>query len=258
VFRRFEPTHRDLARFTTVVAERRENLRRLIHNLNLLNKELAGKSEELAQLVDTSAAVFRSFAAEDQNITEAVDRLPDALAQTTDTLGKVERFARTLGPAARELTDVAPAIDRANKAIRPLAEEATPIVRRKIRPFTRDAQPLVRELRPAARRLAGSTPDLTRSFVVLNHLFNLIGFNPNGREAPGNPQREEGYLYWIAWLQHNGNNAFASSDAHGVFRPVTLGGVCGAIRSSVADEPQLEFLQGLSGVLSDPNVCGAK
>jgi phospholipid/cholesterol/gamma-HCH transport system substrate-binding protein len=258
VFRRFEPTHRDLARFTTKVAERRENLRTLIHNLNLLNKELAGKSEELAQLVDSSAAVFRSFAAEDTNITEAVDRLPGALEQTTATLGKVERFARTLGPAARELTDVAPAIDEANKAIQPLAREATPLLRNQIRPFTRDAQPLVKDLNPAAKKLSAATPDLTRSFTVLNHLFNLVGFNPNGREGPEKAGREEGYLFWIAWLQHNGAAAFSTSDAHGVFRPVTVGGTCGTIRSSVADQPELEFLQGLSGVLSDPNVCGAK
>src|SRR3954449_7202126 len=41
VLRRFEPTHRDLARFTTAVAQRRTNLKRLIHNLSLLNGELA-------------------------------------------------------------------------------------------------------------------------------------------------------------------------------------------------------------------------
>ena len=258
VFRRFEPTHRDLARFTTKVAERRQNLRRLIHNLNLLNTELAGKSDELAQLVDSSAAVFRAFASEQGNITEAVNQLPGALQQTTQTLGKVERFANTLGPAARDLTPLGPKIDAANAAIKPLAREAAPIVRDQIRPFTRNARPLVRDLRPAAKNLNAATPDLTRSFTVLNHLFNLIGFNPNGREAAGTPNREEGYLFWIAWLQHNGTNAFSTSDAHGVFRPVTLGGTCGSINSIVQEEPQLEFLQGLSGVLSDPRVCGGK
>jgi phospholipid/cholesterol/gamma-HCH transport system substrate-binding protein len=258
VFRRFEPTHRDLAKFTEVVAERRENLRRLIHNLHLVNEELAGKSEDLAQLVDTSAAVFRAFASQDQNISQAVNLLPGALEQTTDTLNKVQRFADTLGPAARDLTPLGPAIEKANPAVTTLAKEATPIVRNQIRPFTRAAQPLVKQLRPAAKNLATATPDLTRSFTVLNHLFNMIGFNPNGREGPEKTTREEGYLFWIAWLQHNGTNAFSTSDAHGVFRPVTVGGACGAIRSSVAERPQLEFLEGLSGVLSDPRVCGAK
>jgi len=40
VFKAFEPTHRDIARVTAKVAERRQNLRRLIHNLNRLNTEL--------------------------------------------------------------------------------------------------------------------------------------------------------------------------------------------------------------------------
>jgi phospholipid/cholesterol/gamma-HCH transport system substrate-binding protein len=258
LLRRFEPTHRDLAAFTTKVAERRTNLRRLIHNLNVLNTELSGKDTELSQLVSTSSHVFRAFAVEQSNITKSVDLLPGTLHQTTTTLGKVERFAKVLGPASKALAPVGGAIDTANGKLIPLGKEGTPILRNQIRPFVRDARPLVRSLKPAASNLATATPDLTRSFVVLNHLFNMIGFNPNGKEAPGAPNREEGYLYWIAWLNHNGAAAFGTSDAHGTFRPVTLGGACGAIRASVAEQPQLEFLQGLTGVLTDSAVCGVK
>jgi phospholipid/cholesterol/gamma-HCH transport system substrate-binding protein len=258
LLRRFEPTHRDLAAFTTKVAERRTNLRRLIHNLNVLNTELSGKDTELSQLVSTSSQVFRAFAVEQSNITKSVDLLPGTLHQTTNTLGKVERFAKVLGPASKALAPVGGAIDRANGKVIPLGKEGTPILRNQIRPFVRDARPLVRSLKPAASNLATATPDLTRSFVVLNHLFNMIGFNPNGKEAPGAPNREEGYLYWIAWLNHNGAAAFGTSDAHGTFRPVTLGGACGAIKASVAEQPQLEFLQGLTGVLTDSAVCGVK
>jgi len=258
VLRRFEPTHRDLAAFTTKVSERRRNLRRLIHNLNVLNSALAGKDTELSQLVSTSSQVFHAFAVEQANITKSVDLLPSTLQQTTTTLGKVERFAKVLGPASKALAPVGPSIDRANHKSVPLGKEGTPILANQIRPFVRDARPLVRNLKPAAATLSKSTPDLTRSFVVLNHLFNLIGFNPNGKEAPGTANREEGYLYWIAWLNHNGAAAFGTSDAHGTFRPVTLGGACGAIKASVAEQPQLEFLQGLTGVLTDSAVCGVK
>ena len=258
VFRRFEPTHRDLARFTTVVNERRENLRRLIHNLTLLNTELAGKSTDLAQLVDESAAVFRAFASENQNITQAVNELPGALHQTTETLGKVQRFADVLGPAARDLTPVAPKIDAANKAILPLAKEAAPIINSQIRPFVRSARPLVRDLKPASHDLAAATPDLTRTFTVLNHLFNLLAFNPNGREAPDVKTREEGYLFWIAWLQHNGVSLFGTGDAHQIMRPVTLGGTCKTIRGTVAEEPQLEFLEGLTAFLTSSAACGGQ
>ena len=63
VMRRFEPTHRDLARVNGAVAERRRNLRRLVTSLNRLNGELASRDGDLAGLVTSSAAVLRQFAA---------------------------------------------------------------------------------------------------------------------------------------------------------------------------------------------------
>jgi phospholipid/cholesterol/gamma-HCH transport system substrate-binding protein len=255
VFERFEPTHRDLARVTSKVAERRTNLRRLITNLNKLNGALAEKDDELAQLVDSSATVFRAFASQDTNITEAVDRLPEALEQTTDTLGKVEEFARILGPATEKLGPAVRGLDEANDSLIPLAEEGTPILRDKVRPFVREAGPLVRDLRPTARRLAMSTPDLTRSFKVLNNLFNMVGFNQNGREAPDKPTRDEGYLYWIAWLGHNGGALFSTSDNGGIFRPTAIQANCQTIKGTVSEFPQLGFLQALTGALFDPRIC---
>ncbi|HEY3190722.1 MAG TPA: MlaD family protein [Solirubrobacteraceae bacterium] len=256
LFRRFEPTHRDLARFTTAVNERRENLRRLIHNLNTLNGALAAKSTDLSELVDTSSQVFRAFAREQSGITRSVDLLPGALQQTTSTLGKVESFARVLGPATRELAPVGPALDKANKAAVPLGKEATPILRTEIRPFVRNARPLVRHLKPASHKLADATPDLTRTFTVLNHLFNLLGFNPNGREDPTNRDRQEGYLFWAAWLSHNGASLFANSDANGVFRPVALVSTCETVKESLAETPAAAFITGFTNVLTDAGICG--
>jgi len=257
VFRRFEPTHRDLAKVTEAVAARQGNLRHLIHSLNVLNGELAGKGDQLSQLVDSSAAVFRSFASQGGNISRTVAELPGALRQTTQTLNNVKTYADVLGPAATDLVPTAHAIDRANHAIRPFAIEAAPILAKQIRPFVRQSRPLVRSLRPAAASLAKSTPDLTRSFVVLNHLFNLIGFNSNGREGPEVAKRDEGYLYWIAWLLHNGAAVFGTADANGTLRPVAQIGTCASIAGSIQALPAQEFLQGLSGVLTDPKVCGS-
>jgi phospholipid/cholesterol/gamma-HCH transport system substrate-binding protein len=257
VFKRFEPTHRDLARVTAKVAERRRNLRRLVSSLNRLNASLATKDDDLAQLVDTSARVFRAFASQDTNITAAVGELPGALRQTTQTLGKVERFADVLKPSLATLSPAVRRIDEANDALRPLARDATPVLRDSVRPFVRESRPLVRSLRPAARNLAASTPDLTRSFVVLNHLFNLIGFNDRGREGPAVAARDEGYLFWIAWLGHNAGAVFSTADATGIFRPVAIQATCATIKQTVADEPQLEFLQGLTGALLDRRICPA-
>src|SRR3989440_3912484 len=221
VFRRFEPTHRDIARVAQAVATRRANLRRLINSLNLLNGELASRHTDVSQLISTSAVVFRAFASEDQNISRAVSDFPGALRQTTSTLGKVKTFADVLGPTAEKLRPAVRALNTANHAVIPFAQQTAPILRTQIRPFVRDARPLVRDLRPAASNLAKATPDLTSSFTALNHLFNMLGYNPAGHNPPGaNP----GYLYTLAWLSHQGANLFANNDANGSFRPVFIGG----------------------------------
>jgi phospholipid/cholesterol/gamma-HCH transport system substrate-binding protein len=255
VFRRFEPTHRDLARVNRQVALRHDNLSRLVRSLADLNDELAGKSDDLAELVSSSSAVFRAFASEQANVTRSVGDLPGALQQTTDTLGRVERFAEALRPAAVHLQPPLRALNRANSAIQPFAKEAAPIVQQQIRPFVRDARPGVRSSNTPASRLAAATPDLTRTFTVLNHLFNLVGYNPNGREGPAKDGREEGYLFWIAWLQHNGAALFSTSDANGPFRAVTLGGTCGVLKSLAGENPPLN--QALLPALTDPKLCGS-
>jgi phospholipid/cholesterol/gamma-HCH transport system substrate-binding protein len=256
LLQKFEPTHRDLARVNSAVANRRENLRHLITSLNTLNGELAKRGDDLAGLVDSSAAVMREFASEDQNVAAAVGELPGALRQTTDTMTRLERYATLLGPTAEHLRPAARALAPANDAVRPLAREAAPLLRDDIRPFVREARPVVHDLRPAARNLADATPALTRSFAALNHFLNLAAYNPGGREDPGNPARQEGYLFWAAWVQHMATQLFSSSDAHGTFRPVTIAAPCATVKQIVDEEPQLEFLTMLTPILTDSKACG--
>jgi phospholipid/cholesterol/gamma-HCH transport system substrate-binding protein len=257
VLAKFEPTHRDLAKVSSAVATRRKNLRHLITSLNLLNKTLASRSDDLAGLVDSSAAVMRQFAAEEANVSSAVGELPGALTTTTDTMTKLERYATLLGPTAEKLRPAARALEPANEAIRPLATEATPLLRDDIRPFVREARPVARDLRPAAHNLAAATPDLTASFTHINHFLNMLAFNPNGREDPGNAARQEGYLFWLAWAQHMATQLFSSSDAHGTFRPVTIGAPCATIQQLVHEEPELEFLAMLTPILTDSEACAS-
>ena len=198
---------------------------------------------------------MRQFASEEANVSDAVSELPGALSQTTDTMARLERYATLLGPTAEKLRPAARALAPANEAIRPLATEATPLLRDDIRPFVREARPVARDLRPAAHNLAAATPDLTRSFVHVNHFLNMLALNPNGREDPGNAARQEGYLFWVAWAQHMATQLFSSSDAHGAFRPVTVGAPCATIRQLVEEEPELEFLQMLTPILTDSEAC---
>jgi phospholipid/cholesterol/gamma-HCH transport system substrate-binding protein len=218
VLQRFEPTHRDLARLNKAVAVRGTDLRQLVNSLQRLNTALATKQGQIVSLVDSSAKVFRAFASEDKNISRAIVDLPGTLSQTTSTLGKVQAFAKLLGPTASNLLPAARAIPAANQALVALAKPSTPIVKNQIRPFVVAARPLVRNLKPASINLAAATPNLTRTFSTLNHLENMLGYNP------GNGQH--GYLWWLAWLDHNARTLFSVQDANGVFRPLFLQASC--------------------------------
>jgi phospholipid/cholesterol/gamma-HCH transport system substrate-binding protein len=229
-FRRFAPLHRDLDRVTEAIAERRDNLRRLIHNYGLLVEELGGKDEDLTSLVRASNAVFDSFAAEESNVSAFVSKLPGALRDTRLTLGKVERLGDRLGPALESLRPAFRELDDANEAVLPFVEDATPVIRDEIRPFARAGRPFFRDLGRGARDLATAGPDLTETFRGLNRLFNIGAHNPNGNEGltgdlEKDRARDEGYLYWLAWTGQNTVSLFSTSDAQGPFRRLFLGGV---------------------------------
>jgi phospholipid/cholesterol/gamma-HCH transport system substrate-binding protein len=251
LFRRFGPTARDLRRVNEAVAVEREGLKDSIHGLSQLSSELAGKDDDLAQLVDSSAAVFEAFASEDRNVSSTVAKLPEALRTTTRTLGDVQRFADELGPTTQALTPTFRALDDTNRVVTPIALRLTPVIENEVRPFVRETRPLVGDLRVAANGLSGALPDLTGAFVRINHLFNLLAYNKNGAEAKDVAGRDEGYLFWLAWLTHQTSNLINTDDANGPMRPVFLTGTCQTLTNLVDNSPQLEFALGLSGLLAD-------
>ena len=226
VLERFEPTHRDLARLNAALALRGADLQRLVNSLQRLNTALAAESPQITQLVDSSATVFRAFASEDGNISRAVADLPATLRQTTATLLQVQAFATELGPAARNLLPAARSLPGANRALSSIAVAdpaagypgGTTIVQNQIRPFVSAARPVVRSLKPAASNLATATPNLSKTFTVLNHFVNMAGYSPGSGQ--------HGYLWWLAWLDHNARTLFSIQDANGAFRPVFLQASC--------------------------------
>ena len=94
--------------------------------------------------------------------------------------------------------------------MRPFLRATTPVIKNEIRPFSRDTQPATRDLRAAARDLAVVAPSLTRTFGVLNSLVNALAYNPKGSE--------EGFLFWLAWGNHNRSLLYGNQDAHGPVR----------------------------------------
>jgi phospholipid/cholesterol/gamma-HCH transport system substrate-binding protein len=209
--RRFEPTARYARKANELLALRRRNLRRAIHNFSLLMEELGGRDTQLANFVESNNAVFAALANQSANLQATLRELPSTLDESQKALASVDVMASELGPTLEALRPGARALGPSLRETRPFLIETTPIIRDELRPFARAALPTVRELRPALGDLAAATPDLTRSFKVLNALLNTLAYNPPGSD-------KEGYLFWLSWANHIGAQVFATQDAHGPIR----------------------------------------
>jgi phospholipid/cholesterol/gamma-HCH transport system substrate-binding protein len=157
------------------------------------------------------------------NISRSIHRLPGALNQTVSTLRKADRLSLVMRPALNALRPPFRQLDTANHQIIPFAKEATPIIRKQIRPFTRVARPYFRDIGRASNKLSKANPEVRSLTKGLNRFFNVGAFNKNGAEGlTGNltkdRARSEGYLYWLGWAAQNTVSLFSTADANGPFR----------------------------------------
>ena len=247
------PINRGLARLNTEVAKRKENLRTLIHNMNLLFGTVGQDGEGIEQLVSASNQALGAIASQAPDVERAVSLLGPTLRTTRVALTKTDELATELGPAINSLRPFARKLKPINDSLAKLAKTTYDPVKDEIRPFVRNAREPVRNLRPAAQNLVNATPRLTTVGAKLNKLFNMAAYNPRGRESPGTPGRDEGYLYWLGWLAHVGNSTFASQDAHGVYRHIYLVATCGTIKSIALSSPLAPLVTGFDQLLG--TVC---
>ena len=252
-FRRFEPLARDVARIGEALATRREAIRRAVTTFREVSEELGSSDTRLAQFVASSNSVLGSFANQEAAIRESLQELPGTLRETRAALESGSEFALTAGPASRDLIPAAEALGPALEETRPFFEETLDPIADQIRPFTRAVQEPVRHLKQAAAPLDKTTRGLTSTFTELNAFTNALAYNPPG---PGS----EGYLFWLAWLNHNSNALFYSQDAMGpLLRGIVMFGcgTAGLAEGVAAPRPYLATLQQLTNVPSseDPRVC---
>ena len=250
-FRRFEPLSRDVAKLTSQLQKRRGNLARLIHNLQLLVTEVGTKDKELAELIVSQNAVFQAFANQDQNLREFLRELPEALRTTNSALSQSTELTDQLGPALAELRPGARAFEGAQKATQAFGRQTIDAVRTQVRPFARNAQPAVAALKPAMRDFSKVTPNLAKTFNILNELFDTLAYNPKGTD--------EGYLFWAYWLNHIGASVYSTQDAHGLIRRGIIFTDCialGALEATRKLDAQLGTLIDLSNFATKQEACG--
>lgn len=251
VFRRFDPTARDTAQITQLLAQRRQYIRRAIHNFGVFANALAARDQQLGTFVEDSNAVFQRFAHQNANLQRTIQLLPAALRDTNAALAQATTFADEAGPALGALRPGARALGPSLVQTRPFLRDTTPIIQNQLRPFTQVATPVVKELRPAASDLADATPNLTTTFKVLNAFLNGLAYNP--------PGQREGYLFYLAWLNHVSNSVFSAQDAQGPIRRGVLVQNCGQIaglngvRNPTFKTPTQEALRLLAQLVNTPN-----
>jgi phospholipid/cholesterol/gamma-HCH transport system substrate-binding protein len=111
-------------------------------------------------------------------------------------------------------------------------------------------QPVVRELRTTAEDLSVVTPRLTRTFGVLNRLFNMLAYEP--------PGAGDSYMFWASWGAHASTSMFSAQDAHGPIRRGMVLVNCptyAVLRGIVASSPRLGMLTRLLNPVSERQVC---
>ena len=249
-FKRFEPLGRDLARLNGALAKRQRAIGRSVHNFRLLADALGDKDDQLATLVDSSNRVFRSFARQNANLKATLQELPTTLQATDTALAKTDKFAQVLGPTLGDLRPGARALGPSLQQTRPFLRKTTPIIKNQLRPFAVDVQPVVKLLQPVNKSLAKITPDLDKTFKVVNELLNELAYNP--------PGKEEGFLFALSWLNHNGTSLFALQDAHGPIRRGLVFADCnslGTLQVLRTGNPQLGTAADLLNAPKTSQVC---
>lgn len=248
--RRLEPTSRDLAALNGALAERRDNLRRVITNFKLLAERVGADDVQLAEFVEAQSTVLGAFAESEASIRETLRDLPGALRETRGALDASARLSGELAPALTRLLPSARALAPAMRATQPFFEQTTGPIRDQIRPFTRKVDKPVTSLRRAAGPLAESSAGLETGVSELNQLLNALAYNPAGAD--------EGYLFYASWLNHNTNNLFLNQDAGGPIRRGIVMYTCfisSLADNVVASRPALETIRAITRVPKTEDIC---
>jgi phospholipid/cholesterol/gamma-HCH transport system substrate-binding protein len=247
--RRLNPFARDIARISGALAVRRQNIANAIHNFQLLSTELGNRDQDLVNFVDSSNAVLASFAREEASLRRAVRELPATLKEAHGALTEADALALQSGPALKKLLPSAKATGPALRALRTLFRETAGPIQNQIRPFTVQVRSPVQHVAQTTKGLGVSTPGLKLGFTRLNDGLNALAYNP--------PGGQEGFLFFVPWLNHNINATYTLQDAYGPIRRGLVQESCataGTAAVSLQAEPYLRLLYQLASQFLQENI----
>jgi phospholipid/cholesterol/gamma-HCH transport system substrate-binding protein len=240
--RRLDPFARDIARISGALAQRRQNVANSIHNFQLLSTELGNKDQDLTNFVDASNAALAAFAREEASIRSSLRELPSTLKVTRGALSSADALALQSGPALKKALPGSRATGAALRALRPLFRQTAGPIQNQIRPFTQQVASPVTHVAQISQGLGTATPGLKTGFTDLNLGLNALAFNP--------PGGDEGFLFYVPWLNHNLNANYLLQDAYGPIRRGILLVSCSTAftaEGTLLAEPYLRLLYQLTG-----------
>jgi phospholipid/cholesterol/gamma-HCH transport system substrate-binding protein len=205
--KRFVPLGHDFIEIGREVDKRQAYVKSSIHNFRLLLEALGNKDTQLAALVDSSNAVFATFAQQDQQVQETLRELPAALRATNKGLAKASTAFHLAGPTLKALEPFAKNLAPAERAARPFFAKTTPIIARQIRPLLSKILPVLNTVSPSVQELSEAFPKLKTSFAVVNEFFNELAYNPGPNQG--------GFLFFLDWANHDLNSVVSQGDATG-------------------------------------------
>lgn len=217
------PTAAQLRQIGDLLAARRGQLARIVHNLGVLSRAASQKDDQLQTTVDAGNATVQALANQNNALRDAITRLPGTLATTRTTLADVTDLANALGPTATDLLPTARRLPTTLRQTRTLFQGAALLPLQEIPPFVKAVLPLADQLPRLTSGLKQAVPALIDSFKVIAYVANETAYNPGGK----NP----GFLYWLSWFVHNADSFISSSDANGpVWRALILTS-CSSLRT---------------------------
>jgi phospholipid/cholesterol/gamma-HCH transport system substrate-binding protein len=249
--RRLDPFARDIARISGALAQRRENIKSSIHNFQLLSTELGNRDQDVVNFVDSSDAALAAFAREEASIRSALQELPSTLKVTRGALKSADDLALQSGPALEKLLPGSRATGAALRALRPLFQQTAGPIQTQIRPFTRQVRSPVTHVAQISQGLGKATPGLKTGFTDLNLGLNALAHNP--------PGGDEGFLFYVPWLNHNLQANYLLQDAYGPLRRGILLISCSTAFTAdgtLLAEPYLRLLYQLTGAPRSKNIPG--
>ncbi len=205
--RALAPTVTQTRQIGDLLASRRVEIRRVVHNLGLLTQSLADGDQDLGEVVHAGNAVLATLSAQDAPLRQSVAQLPGTLSAARSTVGHVTTFANVLHPTLDALTPLAQRLPGLLRNVRTLLSGGGVLPVRPVKEFARATQPLVPLLGPTTRELSAQLPPLTSIEGVLHRVTNATAYVPGAGD--------QGYLYWLAWFAHNLNSVVSTGDAHG-------------------------------------------